>query len=177
MTVYMYPPDYGSAHPQHTMIGACGMQWGYAVVPEHPDTPRSTWVGLMHHQTAHTDHPRHISVDSDPHSHAGATCRTPRRAWLTDPIRVIWTCLRVLAVAWTCGCLEPSAWITCSQYMTVERRDIVTVRWWLFCGREPRRRFAREARTHTTHVSYTNNKTSNITAQPAASCLSSLAAF
>ena len=42
--------------------------------------------------------------------------------------------VRVLAVAWTCGCLEPSAWITCSQYMTVERRDIVTARWWLFCG-------------------------------------------
>ena len=96
----MHPPDYGSARPQHTVIGACGTQWGYAVVPEHPHTPRGIWVGLMHHQTAHTDHPRHISVDSDPHSHARATCRTPRRAWLTDPIRVIWTCLRVLAVAW-----------------------------------------------------------------------------
>ena len=129
----MHPPDYGSARPQHTVIGACGTQWGYAVVPEHPHTPRGIWVGLMHHQTAHTDHPRHISVDSDPHSHARATCRTPRRAWLTDLIRVIWTCLRVLAVAWTCGYLGPSAWTTWGRYMTVERRYCngqVVVVWW-----------------------------------------------
>jgi len=129
----MHPPDYGSARPQHTVIGACGSQWGYAVVPEHPHTPRGIWVGLMHHQTAHTDHPRHISVDSDPHSHARATCRTPRRAWLTDLIRVIWTCLRVLAVAWTCGYLGPSAWTTWGRYMTVERRYCngqVVVVWW-----------------------------------------------
>ena len=94
----------------------------------------------MHHQTAHTDHPRHISVDSDPHSHARATCRTPRRAWLTDLIRVIWTCLRVLAVAWTCGYLGPSAWTMWGRYMTVERRycngQVVVVWWsvWSCCG-------------------------------------------
>ena len=38
----MYPPDYGSARPQHTVVGACGPQWGYAAVPEHPHTPRGT---------------------------------------------------------------------------------------------------------------------------------------
>ena len=30
----MHPPDYCSAHLQHTAIGACGTQWGYAVVLE-----------------------------------------------------------------------------------------------------------------------------------------------
>ena len=118
---------------QHPEVGAGPSVCDLVVVPEAPHDRGSEWEPAAHRISAYVDVKGHRSVDSDPHSHARATCRTPRRTWLTDLIRVMWKCLRVLAVTWTCGYLGPSAWTTWGRYMTVERgycNGQVVVVWW-----------------------------------------------